>query len=145
MKASILYKNFLSLTLIAFAYLLMVSISSCAHKMSFERSPVVPAATGSVKIKKSDNDNYIIDVKTENLAAPDRLTPPRKVYVVWMESDRNAAKNMGMIKSETGLFSSTLKGDMKAAATVKPTGIYITAEDDGNVQYPGSQVVLRTR
>lgn len=50
-----------------------------------------------------------------------------------------------MIKSSGGLLSSTLKGEMKAASTVKPTAIFITAEDNGNVTYPGSQVVLRTK
>jgi hypothetical protein len=62
-----------------------------------------------------------------------------------MESEDNRVKNIGMIKSESSLFSSTLKGEVEATATSKPTSVFITAEDDGNIQYPGNQVVLRTK
>ena len=127
------------------AFFVTFAFSSCARKMTFAVSPVVPAAKGTVKIKKSKNDNYIIDVKVTNLAQPQRLNPPRKVYVVWMESRRHAVRNIGMIKSSKGLFSNTLKGEMKAGATYQPTDVFITAEDNGNVRYPGSQVVLRTK
>lgn len=130
-------------TIILFA--IIFSVTSCARKLTFDVSPVVPAAEGTVKIKKSKNENYLVNVKIKNLAAPKRLSPPREVYVVWMQSDRNAPKNLGMIKTSSGLFSSTMKGEMDATAINKPTGIFITAEDDGNVRYPGSQVVLRTR
>lgn len=124
---------------------IVFSLASCARKLTFEVSPVVPAAEGTVKIKRSKNDNYLVNVKIKNLAGPKRLSPPREVYVVWMQSDRKPPKNLGMIKTSSGLFSSTMKGEMDATATNKPTGIFITAEDDGNVRYPGSQVVLRTK
>jgi hypothetical protein len=137
--------NFTRFLLTGFSLFIILSIASCARKMTFAVSPVVPAATGSVKIKKSANDNYVIRVKVLNLAPPERLTPARDVYVVWMETKRNSIKNIGMIKSSTGLFSNTLKGDMQASSTLKPTSIFITAEDNGRVQYPGNQVVLRTK
>lgn len=121
------------------------SLASCARKLTFDVSPVVPAAQGTVKIKKSKNGNYLVNVKIKNLAGPKRLSPPREVYVVWMQSDRNAPKNLGMIKTSSSLLSSTMKGEMDATAITKPTGIFITAEDDGNTRYPGSQVVLRTK
>ncbi len=129
-------------------FIIMISIlilSSCSQKMTFGTSSVVPAATGSVKIKKTNNDNYQVDVKTTHLAKPQNLTPPRDVYVVWMKTEDNTVKNIGMIKSSSGLLSSTLKGELQATATSKPTSFFITAEDDGNIQYPGNQVVLQTR
>jgi len=138
-------KIILPIISIAFLFFISFSFSSCARRLTFGVSPVVPAAEGSVKIKKNKNKNYILTVKTTNLAEPKRLSPPREVYVVWMESERTAPKNIGMIKSSTGFLSSTLKGEMTASSTVRPTAVFVTAEDDGNIQYPGSQVVLRTR
>lgn len=131
--------------LVLFIFFASFIISSCARRLTFEISPVAPAAEGSVKIKKNKNDNYILDVRVKNLAEPNRLSPPAKVYVVWMESSRNAPKNMGMIKSSTGFLSNNLKASMTATSTVKPTSIFITAEDNGQVRYPGSQIILRTR
>ena len=126
-------------------FIVVVFISSCARKMNFATSPVVPAATGSVKVKNDNNDNYTITVKTVNLAEPKNLTPARNTYVVWMEGDNNTITNLGQIKTSSGLFSKTLKGELKATATTKPDRIFITAEDDGTVQYPGNHMVLQTR
>ncbi|MEO6719517.1 MAG: hypothetical protein ABIN67_04085 [Ferruginibacter sp.] len=124
--------------------LISIVLTSCAKKLTFARSPVVPAATGKVKYKKDDNNNYNITVDVENLAEAKNLTPPRELYVVWMESDRNRSRNIGQIDISSGLFSNKLKGSLKAVSTSKPSRFFITAEDDGNVQYPGSQRVLTT-
>lgn len=138
-------KSILSITSIAFLFFISFSFSACARKLTFAVSPVVPAAKGKVKIEKSKNDNYIIEVKIEHLAPPDRLSPPAKVYVVWMQSESRDPENIGMIKTSTGFLSSALKGEMTTTSVIKPTGIFITAEDNGTVRYPGSQVVLQTK
>ena len=119
--------------------------SSCSQKMTFGTSQVAPAATGSVKIKKTNNDNYQVDIKTTHLAKPEQLTPPKNVYVVWMRTEDNAVRNIGKIKSSSGLLSKTLKGELEATSTSKPTSFFITAENDGNIQYPGNEVILQTK
>ncbi|MEJ7588034.1 MAG: hypothetical protein WKI04_10790 [Ferruginibacter sp.] len=50
--------------------------------MTFATSSIAPAATGKVKIKKDDNDNYAIDVTVPHLAPHYKLPPPRETYVV---------------------------------------------------------------
>lgn len=124
---------------------IIFSLSSCARKMTFNKSIIVPAAEGSVKIKTDKNKNNTIDISVRHLAPPGQLTPPKKTYVVWMETDGNGTKNIGNINSSTGLLSSTLKGSLKTVTSFKPTGFFITAEDDASIQYPGYQVVLRTK
>jgi PBP1b-binding outer membrane lipoprotein LpoB len=125
--------------------LLAFLLVSCSTKMNFAPSSVVPAATGHVKIKKDNNKNYIVTVSVLNLADPKNLNPSRKVYVVWLEDENNSTKNIGQITSSSSMFSKALKGEVQATATSKPGRIFITAEDDGNVQSPGSQMVLTTR
>lgn len=141
-KMFIRKKSFYFLIAIA---LVAFMIPSCNQKMTFATSQVAPAATGSVKIKKTSNGNYQVDVKTTHLARPENLTPPRNVYVVWMRTEDNAVRNIGKIKSSSGFLSKTLKGELTATATSKPTSFFITAENDGNIQYPGSEVVLQTK
>ncbi len=119
-------------------------LSSCAQKMAFLNSSVVPGAEGSVAIDKDKNENYAIEVKIMNLADPKKLTPPKTTYVVWMNTERNEVKNIGQINSSTSLLSNTMKGDLKTVTSFKPISFFITAEDDPNIQYPGMQVVLRT-
>lgn len=143
MKSFSFNKNLSSLAF-AICVIIGISLSSCARKLTFLNSSVTPAATGSVKIKHAKSGNYLIDVETRNLAPADKLSPPRKVYVVWMETQQNTVRNIGMMKSGNSLFSKNLKGGLQATSTSKPTSFFITAEDDGNRQYPGNEVVLKT-
>lgn len=120
-------------------------ISSCSKKMTFGTSSVVPAAEGSVKIKSDKNKNNSIDLSVQNLADPERLSPAKKTYVVWMETANDGTKNIGSLNTSSGFFSGKLKGSLKTVTPFKPTGFFITAEDDATVQYAGGQVVLRTK
>ena len=117
--------------------------SSCAQKNSFLHSSVVPGADGGVNVSKDHNNNRVIKVYISNLADPGRLDPARKEYVVWMVTD-NATKNIGRIESSRSFFSKRLTGELETTTTFKPTKIFITAEDDANIQYPQGQEVLTT-
>lgn len=129
---------------IAGAVLILFYFNSCARKISFQSSSVVPAARGDVKIKKDNNNNYNIQISLDNLAEPKRLQPSKSTYVVWMETDNNVTKNIGQINSSTGFLTSKLKASFETVSSTKPTKIFLTAEDDASIQYPGSQVVLTT-
>ena len=118
--------------------------SSCAKKVSFQNSSVVPAARGTVKVKKDNNNNYDIKIDVDNLSEPERLQPSKKTYVVWMDTDNNVTKNIGQINSSSGFLTSKLKASFVTVSSVKPHKIFITAEDDGNIQAPGDQLVLTT-
>ncbi|MEP7253807.1 MAG: hypothetical protein ABI683_15550 [Ginsengibacter sp.] len=120
------------------------SLSSCAKKMTFGTSSVVPAAEGSVKIKSDKNKNTSVDLSVERLADPQRLNPSKKTYVVWMETASNGTKNIGSLNTSSGFLSGKMKSSLKTVTPYKPTGFFITAEDDASVQYANGQVVLRT-
>jgi len=118
--------------------MIMVSFSSCSRKTVFLPSSVVPAAEGHVKVKTDRNQNYVITLKVENLAEVDKMQPPKKTYVVWMETDRGDTKNIGQVVS-----SQNLNANFETVSSFRPVKIFLTAEDDENVQYPG-MVVLST-
>lgn len=124
--------------------MMMLILGACSKKMSFQTSAVVPAARGSVKVKKDNNNNYQVKVYIGNLAKPDRLQPAKNSYVVWMETSGNGTKNLGQIKTSTGLLNSKLKASFQAVTAFKPTKVFVTAEDDASTQYPGSMIVLST-
>lgn len=134
-------KNFLVSILAA---TLIFASFSCAKKASFQTSSVVPAARGDVKVKKDDNNNYHIKIKISGLAEASRLEPAKQVYVVWLESDEHKINNLGRINSSSTLLSKSLKASFETVSSVKPIKIFITAEDEAGVQYPGSNVILAT-
>ncbi len=112
---------------------------SCSKKLSFAISSVVPAAEGTVKIKKDKNHNYKIDLSVIRLAEPGRLTPPKDFYIVWMDSYDNGITNIGQLK-----MTKSLKSSLKTVTSFKPKSFFITAEDHGDIQYSGDEVVLKT-
>jgi hypothetical protein len=126
------------------AITMFFSMTSCSKKISFLTSNVVPAARGTVNVKSDDNNNHVIKLDIINLAEPDRLQPPKKMYMVWMVTDQDVTKNIGQIKTSTGTFSKTLKASFETVTTFKPVKIFITAEDDSDIQSPGWEVVLTT-
>lgn len=131
--------SFLLLTI-----LFSLTISSCSRKFRFENSSLAPNAEGQVKVKKDHNKNYAITVKTVNLAEPEKLDPPSSLYVVWMQTEFNGTKNVGQIKTSSGLFSKKLKASISTVSPFKPVQVFITGEENGNVSYPSLQRVLTT-
>ncbi len=128
---------FIKVILVSLILVVTLTLSSCStRKASFLVSSVVPAAKGDVKVKKDGNDNYSINIDITDLAEPNRLIPPKFAYIVWLESSNNIVKNIGQIKTSTSLLSSKLKASFESVSVFKPTKIFITAEDDINVQYP---------
>lgn len=124
--------------------MIIFSLASCSTKVAFQNSTVVPGADGFVKVKKDNNNNYAIHIELSNLADPNRLDPMRKIYVAWMETNDGVTKNIGRINSSSSLLSKRMKADFATVSSVKPTKIFITAEDDASIQYPGSQLILST-
>ena len=129
--------------LIALATLLF-PLSSCAQRVVFVKSTVAPAAQGVVKIRKDSNKNYMIKIHIVNLADPGRLTPPMNAYVVWAVTDDNVPKNIGQIKSSKSFLIRKLNGDFESVTVIKPTKIFITAENDVSIQYMHSEIILTT-
>jgi hypothetical protein len=128
--------------------LLMIMVvfifSACATKVAFLNSAVVPSAEGTVSIKQDKNNNYDIDLTVNRLAEPERLTPPKSIYVVWMETSQSGVQNIGQLQTGTKGFSNSLTSSLKTVSSHRPTGFIITAEDDATGNYPGMTVVLKT-
>jgi hypothetical protein len=121
-----------------------IFLSSCARSIAFNSSSVVPAAEGKVAVKKDKNKNYAIQVKIKNLAEPGKLQPPKSTYVLWMESSESGIKNLGQLRTSSGMFGSALTASLQTVTSFEPRRFLITAEDDPKVEYPTNERVLET-
>ncbi|WP_194975299.1 hypothetical protein [Aquiflexum lacus] len=131
-------KNILLMSMMVFLF------TACAKKVAFLNSAVVPSAEGTISIKKGKNNNYNIDLSVKRLAEPSRLSPPKTMYVVWMETEQSGVQKIGQLDSSTSMFSNMLSSSLKTVSPNKPTAFFITAEDDAEGNYPGTTVVLKT-
>ncbi|WP_291783685.1 hypothetical protein [Cecembia sp.] len=137
-KVHLIVKNMFLMGLILFLF------SACAKKISFQNSAIVPSAEGTVAIKQDKNNNYTIDLKVKRLAEPSRLTPPKALYVVWMETAQRGTQNLGQLDTSTKGFSNMLSSSLKTVSSHQPISFFITAEEDANRNYPGTTVVMKT-
>jgi hypothetical protein len=124
---------------IALLAIVIVSLSSCTTKAQFLSSSVVPAARGTVQISSDMNKNYVINIKLYDLAGPERLTPPKSTYVVWLVTDDNRHRNIGQI-----IISNSLNASFEAVTSFRPSKIVITAEDEANAVYPSNTELIMT-
>ena len=116
-----------------------ILISACSKKVTFPVSEVVPAAEAVMKVEKDDNKNYQIDLEVNNLAAPERLTPERRYYIVWMVTKKHGTINVGRLD-----INRKNNGELKTNTPYEPIRVFITAEDDSQPVLPSTQVVLNS-
>jgi hypothetical protein len=133
-------KTFLAI----FALLIFFSFNSTAKKSDFLTSSLVPAARGYAKISRDKNKNYVIKIRLIGLAEVQRLQASKQAYVVWMVTDQETTKNIGQINSTTSVLSEKLKATFHTVSSFRPVKFFITAEEEANTQYPGTQIVLST-
>lgn len=117
---------------------IMLIAVSCSSVTKFPVSDITPAATITANTKQDKNENYMISVAANDLAAPDRLNPPQKVYVVWIQTKDNVSKNIGQLKNKNAK-----KASLETVSSFEPKDIFITAEEKGDASYPEGIEITR--
>jgi hypothetical protein len=115
---------------------LVVCVSVWAGEIPLVASSVVPAATGKVRYEHNRNGNIKFTISTEHLAAPERLTPAKISYVVWIKPTDGQPQNAGILR-----VNRDLQGSFSATTPAKVFDILITAEDNPSIAQPtGSEI-----
>jgi hypothetical protein len=114
-------------------------LAGCGEKkVRMTTAPQVPAATGTAELSRDSNGNTVVDLKVKHLAPPDKLTPPKTGYVVWIQSRGGAPENKGQLR-----VNENLEGEFKSPAPQKTFDIFVTAEDNPRADTPQGPEVLR--
>ncbi len=122
------------------SFVLTLLMTSCATTAKFPISNVTPAAEIMAKIKKDKQDNYEITITAKYLADAERLSPPKKTYVVWISTKNSGIKNIGQLNNENAQ-----KSTLEALTAFKPEVVFITAEDEGDISYPSGIEISRIK
>lgn len=124
---------------IALILVLSVLMAACASTAKFPVSNITPAGTIIAKMKKDRNKNYVISITADHLASAERLSPPKKTYVIWITTKDNSVKNIGQLKNKNAK-----KSVLETLSSFEPVEIFITAEDEGNISSPRGLEISRT-
>ena len=124
--------KYLKLTTLSLALLLF----SCSSTTQFPVSDTVPGAHIEAKLSEDENDNTEIEITADHLANPERLSPSKNLYVVWVVTETGMVKNVGKL-----IQDGRKKVKLDVLTPFKVKEIFITAEEDGNVTKPGKMLI----
>jgi hypothetical protein len=120
--------------LLFFAFVWPFSGSKDVQMMAGQSNP---AARGTIHLHVGDNGNTELDLKADSLASPSALTPSKNAYVVWIQSPDEAPQNHGQIT-----IDKNQKAELKTVTPYKRFRVFITAEDQPQMQAPEGPTVL---
>lgn len=109
-----------------------------ARDIRLTADPSVPAAAGKAQLNHDRNGNLQLKVEVKHLAKPTNLTPPKQVYVVWIQARGKRPENQGQLK-----VNDNLEGSFEGTTSFEAFDIIITAEDSPAVASPTGPSVLR--
>jgi len=118
--------------------LVFLSLMSCQTTRQFPVSPHTPAAEIGIQVTKQKGINHLISIKINYLASPERLTPPRKVYVIWVVSENGVARNVGYFSN-----MNAKRSVYKFTVPYTPVEVFITAESEEGVTAPRGVEITR--
>lgn len=126
------------------ATIMIYSFTSSVTKVSFATTSVSPKARGYVKVTKEGSNEYAVSIHISDLTPVSGLQPFKKVYIVWMISDQYITKNLGQLNNISSTSLSVKKTLFQSVTSLKPSKIFITAENDIAIERPGVQVIMAT-
>ena len=118
----------------------IILITSCVSTAKFPVSPLVPAADITAKTKKQGKLNYLVTITANNLAASERLDPPKEIYIIWAVSETGVTRNVGHFIQQNAINSI-----YRASFPYKPIEVFITAEDEEDLCKPSGIEISRIK
>jgi hypothetical protein len=115
---------------------LFVSAWAAEFRM-VNKSDLVPSATGKVEVKQDDNGNRKVKVHVYHLADPEKLTPARSAYMVWLEPKGKDPEPLGTLKVDKDL-----KAEIEGTTPYKIFSVVVTAEENPKAERPEGAEIL---
>lgn len=125
---------------LAAATLLAFALSGCASNYQLKPTEVNPSASGELKVKEEDNDNYKVDLEVEHMAPPRNIGPSMRTYIVWLNpKESNEYIKAGQLK----ISDRSRDGELEFTTPYSNFEVVVTAEPAKDVVRPSDKVVLR--
>lgn len=129
--------------LIFLSFGIILFLSACKEEnkpLQFPTSTVTPAARISALVQQDPFQNTMIEIQVDSLAQPERLTPPQRNYVIWVETKKMGNVNIGKIYPKPAK-----KSILKTLTPFQPKSIFITAEKSIYINEPEGVEITRLK
>ena len=115
------------------------ALSACATGIPFMPSTASPAAVGAVHTELDSNGNAWVELELQHLALPGTLSPPRKTYVLWAESQFGRTVLLGQIK-----IAKDRSAEWQGTVPFEKFRMILSAEDIAWPERPREPYVVQT-
>jgi hypothetical protein len=116
---------------------LIMCVAVWAGELRLVASSLVPAATAKVSYEHDRNGNVTFTISTKHLDAPERLTPAKNSYVVWIRPTDGQPQNAGALR-----INNELEGSFSTTTPAPAFDIVITAEDNPKTMQPTGPEIM---
>jgi hypothetical protein len=100
-----------------------------------------PALQGTVKAEIDRNGNAAFELEAKHIAPPQRLTPAKQFYVLWVQVPGKPAESQGELRVNSENMAASFKG----TTPNKSFEIIVTAEDQPKPESPSNVEILRAQ
>ena len=117
---------------------LALGLAGCgAGPIKLVSSPNAPAASGELTTEEGDNGNLKLAIEVKHLAAPEKVQPGAKVFVVWVEAAGATPQNVGALR-----IDEDHTGRLETTTPHRRFNLAITAEEEPTTALPKGPRVL---
>ena len=103
-------------------------LAASAGEIPLLADSLVPGAVGRASYEHDCNRNIKLAIATSHLAPPERLTPAKTAYVVWLKPSNGQPQNAGVLK-----VNNKLEGSFRTVTPMNAFDVVITAEDNPSI------------
>jgi hypothetical protein len=126
-----------NVTLLVLLGFVVVSLA-WAREDRLSNTGAQPAAEGKVVTGTDRNGNTDVEIAVRHLAEPQKLSPAKQGYLVWIQAHGKQPELQGVLR-----VNENLEGTLKTSTPYKVFDVLITAEDNLRPDSPSELVVLR--
>ena len=126
-------------TTVPAALCLLLAAGCATPEILFEVSPRLPAADASARVHYDRNHNTVLEIEVDHMAQAERLSPPRSVYVVWVESPKGRVFQIGRL-----LVDERRQARFQGSTPLARFRVIVSAEADVIPVYPTQPYMLVT-
>ena len=124
-----------------FLLLALLATFAIGKDFSVTTGETNPALQGTVKDEVDRNGNAAFELEAKHIAPPQRLTPAKQFYVLWVQVPGMPAESQGELRVNSDNMAASFKG----TTPNKSFEIIVTAEDQPKPESPSNVEVLRAK
>lgn len=135
-------RSLIMLMLVSAASIFLAARCSGTEVVALERSPEIPAASGTLRLTEAKGGNTDVKLEVSHLAFPERVRPGATTYVAWVKPlvPNAPPQNLGAFG-----VNRELSANLETITPFRDFYFFVTAEPSAQAAEPSGAPLLQTQ